>query len=46
MFSNEWCLGGLNENDDFVDLLSRMLELNPKLRISPKEILEHPFVKF
>ncbi len=43
-FGQDWCLGGLNLNEGFLDLLGRMLEVNPKMRISPKEILEHPFL--
>lgn len=32
-------------NDDCLDLLTKMLELNPRSRISPKEALKHPFLK-
>eukprot|EP00347_Sterkiella_histriomuscorum_P016998 403351053 len=43
-FQSELCLGSLNTNELFLDLLSKMMELNPKLRISPKEVLEHSFL--
>jgi len=32
-------------SDQFVDLISRMLVLNPSKRIKSKEILEHPYFK-
>jgi serine/threonine protein kinase len=35
---------GLDKHADFMDLLYRMLEFNPMKRISPSEILEHPFI--
>mmetsp|Transcript_20944 Transcript_20944/g.20023 ORF Transcript_20944/g.20023 Transcript_20944/m.20023 type:complete len:130 (+) Transcript_20944:1389-1778(+) len=44
-FNSEWCLGELNRNEEFLDLLGKMMELNPKLRISPKEICEHRFLR-
>ncbi|CDW87876.1 protein kinase domain containing protein [Stylonychia lemnae] len=44
-FSSDLCLGSFNTNEDFLDLLAKMLDLNPKFRISPKEILEHPFLQ-
>ena len=43
-FQTKLCLGQLTENEEFMDLLQRMLELNPKFRISPKEVLEHSFL--
>lgn len=35
---------GLEENEALLDLLERMLETSPQKRISPVEILQHPFV--
>ncbi len=35
---------GLDRDREFMDLLLRMLEFNPMRRISPQEILQHPFV--
>jgi serine/threonine protein kinase len=44
-FSPELSLGpGLNHDSEFLDLLDRMLDINPKNRISPKEIIDHPFI--
>lgn len=34
----------LNERDQFEDLLSKMLQINPKQRISPFEALNHYFL--
>ncbi|TNV73436.1 hypothetical protein FGO68_gene9878 [Halteria grandinella] len=45
-FPRELCLGGLNQNEQFIDLLSGMMDLNPLNRLSPKEILSHPFLKY
>ena len=36
---------GLDKDAHFMDLLCRMLDPNPVTRISPVEVLEHPFVK-
>ena len=33
------------KNQDFIDLLKKMLKLNPKNRISCKEYFNHPFFK-
>lgn len=38
------CIGRLNTSDKFLDLLSRMLDPVPTQRISPTEILCHPFL--
>ena len=35
---------GLCEDPDLLDLISSMLEWNPSQRISPSEILQHPFL--
>ena len=35
---------GLNQDAYFMDLLQRMLAIDPEQRISPKEVLEHPFL--
>jgi serine/threonine protein kinase len=37
-------MGRLNEDDQFFDLLIKMVELNPKLRITPRELVEHSFL--
>ena len=45
-FNGDHCLGpNLNLNESFLDLLVRMLDLNPKNRISPKDLAEHQFLK-
>lgn len=36
---------GLNQDECFMDLLCGMLELNPLARISPRQILAHPFLQ-
>jgi len=36
---------GLDKDPEFMDLLLRMLDFNPMRRISPLEILEHPFLR-
>ena len=38
------CLNNGVENEDFTDLLERMLDEEPLRRISPKEILKHDFL--
>jgi len=35
---------GLERDPEFMDLLLRMIEFNPQKRISPAEILDHPFL--
>jgi len=35
---------GLDRDDSFLDLLFGMLDWNPLKRISPEEILKHPFI--
>lgn len=35
---------GLEKDQDFMDLMLGMLEFNPMKRISPEEILMHPFI--
>ena len=35
---------GLDRDEDFVDLLWGMLDFNPIRRMSPDEILDHPFL--
>lgn len=35
---------GLNHDPLFMDLLGRMLDCDPRTRISPAEVLEHPFL--
>jgi serine/threonine protein kinase len=35
---------GLNEDSEIIDLIASMLDLVPKKRISPKEILNHSFL--
>jgi serine/threonine protein kinase len=35
---------GFEENDQLLDLIEGMLETNPQKRISPSEILQHPFI--
>jgi serine/threonine protein kinase len=36
---------GLDRDVDFMDLLFGMLEFNPLKRISPQEVLSHPFIQ-
>mmetsp|Transcript_47529 Transcript_47529/g.62859 ORF Transcript_47529/g.62859 Transcript_47529/m.62859 type:complete len:119 (+) Transcript_47529:2181-2537(+) len=36
---------GLDKDPAFMDLLLKMLDPNPITRISPIEVLEHPFIK-
>ena len=36
---------GLDKDPIFMDLLVKMLDSNPLNRISPIEVLEHPFIK-
>jgi serine/threonine protein kinase len=35
---------GLDKDNNFMDLLLRMLDFNALRRISPEEIIEHPFI--
>jgi serine/threonine protein kinase len=35
---------GLDRDEEFMDLLGKMLEFNPLKRISPEEVIEHPFL--
>jgi serine/threonine protein kinase len=35
---------GLDRDEDFVELLWGMLDFNPIRRMSPEEILSHPFM--
>jgi len=35
---------GLDKDPAFMDLLIKMLDPNPVSRISPIEVLEHPFI--
>ena len=35
---------GLDRDDSFLDLLFGMLDWNPLKRVSPEEILSHPFI--
>jgi len=35
---------GLDQDQDFIDLLERMLDFDAKRRISPLEIINHNFV--
>jgi serine/threonine protein kinase len=35
---------GLDRNLNFMDLLYQMLDFNPMRRISPNDILNHPFI--
>ena len=35
---------GLDRDPLFMDLLERMLDFNPLRRISPQEIINHPFI--
>jgi serine/threonine protein kinase len=35
---------GLEKNEMFMDLLYGMLDFNPMRRISPEEIINHPFI--
>jgi len=35
---------GLDKDENFMDLIQRMLDFNPQSRISPEEIISHPFV--
>eukprot|EP00347_Sterkiella_histriomuscorum_P015995 403354901 len=35
---------GLDKDPQFMDLLSRMLDFNPLRRISPEEVINHPFI--
>ena len=34
---------GMTKTEGFMDLLSQMVNLDPKKRISPQDILKHPF---
>jgi len=34
-----------DEDDEMLDLLQRMLHLDPSKRISPADALEHPFLR-
>jgi serine/threonine protein kinase len=36
---------GLEKNEYLMDLVQRMLDLNPMNRISPEEALRHPFMQ-
>jgi len=36
---------GLDKDPVFMDLLFKMLDPNPITRISPIEVLEHPYIK-
>jgi serine/threonine protein kinase len=36
---------GLDRDDSFLDLLFGMLDWNPLKRMSPEEILSHPFIE-
>ena len=36
---------GLDKDPVFMDLLVKMLDPNPITRISPIEVLEHPYIK-
>jgi serine/threonine protein kinase len=35
---------GLSDDENAIDLLRRMLELDPQHRISPADALQHPFL--
>ena len=35
---------GLNQDECFMNLLEKMLDLDPIRRISPLEVLSHPFL--
>lgn len=39
------CLGQLNTNAQFVDLLSQMLQIDPLKRKRPSELRRHPFLE-
>ncbi len=34
----------LYDNNEFIDLLGKMLDFNPNRRISPSEVLKHKFL--
>jgi serine/threonine protein kinase len=36
--------GWLSKDQEFMDLMCRMLDFNPMRRLSPAEIIQHPFV--
>ena len=36
---------GLAQNDEFMDLMTRMLAIKPEDRITPKDIINHPYCK-
>lgn len=35
---------GLDKDSQFIDLVNKMLDEDPRTRISPKQVLKHPFV--
>lgn len=37
---------GICQDQDLKDLIYKMMETNPKDRISPKDILNHPYCQF
>jgi len=43
--TTSFCAGQLNRNESFLNLLSKILNLNAMARISPAEVLRHEFLR-